>query len=200
MPRLTDRERKIGRLTLLVILATVVYLYIIGPQLSRYAALQAEVEDLRLSLTQMQSNMQIKDRIESQYEGVRSLVHESASPSQEMSRFARLLSDLYSPLNMQTTSVRPLPDQQESHFRRFTLRLEMAGAVTEVARFLSSLSQVPEPIRVEWLELTCKDRPDYLAASLVVSKVVITPTGSAKAAPPSAHARQQPDLVVGDRR
>jgi Tfp pilus assembly protein PilO len=119
----------------------------------------------------MQANMQLRDRIERQYVAVRKMIHESGSPSQEMARFARLLGDLYSGLPMQTTSVRPLPDVQETYYRKFSLRIEAVGMLPDVARFLAAIEQAPEPIRVEWMELVCKDRPGYVSASMIVTKI-----------------------------
>lgn len=174
MRALNQRERAIAWATLATIMAAAAYVWFVVPQMARHDELCEEISQLHLSLAKMQSNMQLRDRIESQYEGVKVLLHESGSPSQEMSRFARLLSDLYSRLNMKTTSVRPLPDVQESYYRRFVLRLEVAGTVAEIAQFLRVLSEVSEPIRVEWLELVCKDRPSYVAASVIISKVVTT--------------------------
>ena len=134
-------------------------------------------------MTRMHANIRLKDRIERQYKNVRQLIRESGSASQEMSRFAGLLADLYGPLNLQMTSVRPLPDVQDVYYRKYVLRLELSGSTAEIARFLASLARTPEPISVEWLDLLCKDRPGHLSGALIVSRVVTATDTATPAAP-----------------
>jgi len=154
-----------------VVAAAIAYVWIVEPPLQRYAQVSEELGGLRASLAKMQVNMQLRDRIERQYVAVRKVIHESGSPSQEMARFARLLGDLYSGLPVQTTSVRPLPDVEETYYRKFSLRIEAVGMLPDVARFLAAIVQAPEPISVEWMELVCKDRPGYVTASMIVTKI-----------------------------
>jgi Tfp pilus assembly protein PilO len=167
--------------TVAVVAAALAYVWILEPPLERYARVNEDLAGLRASLAKMQANMQLRDRIERQYVSVRKMIHESGSPSQEMARFARLLGDLYAGLPVQTTSVRPLPDVQETYYRKFSLRMEVVGMLPDVGRFLAAIVQAPEPISVEWMELVCKDRPGYVTASMIVTKIAATQEAAAAA-------------------
>lgn len=179
MRRFSERERRAALLTAIVLAGVGVYIWIVEPPLVRQAELRDEVAQLRIALTKMRSNIQLRDRIENQYAAAQTTMRQSVSPSQEMARFARLLSDLYTPLGVQMTSVRPLPDVQEQYYAKYSLRLEMAGSVADVAKFLAAVAQVADPIGVEWMELTCKDQPGVVIASLIVTRIVTAPAGAA---------------------
>jgi len=183
MRALNPREKRIARLTAAVLSGALLYVWLVRPQLDRHGQLQEEVAALGTSLTRMHANIRLEDRIEKQYKNVRQLIRESGSASQEMSRFAGLLADLYGPLNLQVTSVRPLPDVQERYYRKYVLRLELSGSTMEIARFLANLARTPEPISVEWMDLLCKDRPGYLSGALIVSRVVTAQDTTAAGAP-----------------
>lgn len=190
MRPLSRREQTLGGITLAVVVGAGLFIWFIDPALARHAKLQEEVSRLEASLTRMRANMLLKDQIEARYEELKGLARESGSPNQEMARFARLLSGLYSPLSLQTRSVRPLPDADEGFYRKYALRVEMAGNVAGIAKFLAAVAQASDPIRVERIELTCKERPEFVTATLVVTKVVTTgerPAAGAREGRPSGH-------------
>ncbi len=172
MRSLGQRERILGGLTLMVVGGSGLFAWFIDPALARHAVLQEEVGRLEVSLTRMRANMLLKDKIEARYEELKGLARESGSPAQEMAQVASLLSRLCSPLSLQTRSVRPLPDTDEGFYRKHAFRLEMEGNVTEVAKFLAAVAQASDPIRVERIELICKNRPEFVTVTLVVTKVV----------------------------
>ena len=159
---------------LVAVVAAVLVEAVFLPQWSHCRRLREEASGMEASLARMRANMRLKDEIEARYEQLKGLIRESGTASQEMSRFARLLTDLCRPLRLQTRSVRPLPDEDEGFWHRFTLSLEMEGPVGELAKFLAAAARASDPIRIERMELNCKDRPDFVTAQLVVTKVATT--------------------------
>lgn len=172
MRSLTPRERVLGSLVFTTIAGAVLFESAIQPQLTRNTELRHRVNQSQVSLTQMRANLQLKDQIEARYEELKGLIRESGSPSQEMAGFAEALTGMYLPLKVQTKSVRPLPDIDEGFYRKFTLRVEMEGSVPEIAKFMAAMTDFPAPIRVERLDITCKERPDYVTAMFVITKIV----------------------------
>jgi Tfp pilus assembly protein PilO len=179
------REQVLAGVTAAVLLGALLVEVMFLPQWSRYTRKRDEVARLQVALTRMRANILLKDQIEARYEQFKGLIHESGSASQEMSRFARLLTELYGPLGLQTRSVRPLPDEDEGFYRKFALSLEMEGPVLEIGRFLAAAARAADPIRIERIELSCKDRPDLVTAQVVVTKVTTTsrPAGEASRQP-----------------
>ncbi len=168
------RERRLASVALTVIAGAVVVEAVLLPQWSSYTRARDEAASKEASLEQMRANLRLKDQIEAGYEQMKGMIRESGTASQEMSRFARLLTELYGPLRLQTRSVRPLPDEDQGFYRKFALSLEMEGTVGELTKFLAASARASDPIRIERLELNCKDRPDYVVAQLVVTKVTTT--------------------------
>lgn len=166
------RERVLAGATAAVILGIILSEVVFLPQWSRYGRLRAEVASRELALTRMRANMLLKDQIEARYAQLKGLIHESGTASQEMSRFTQLLASLYEPLGLHTRSVRPLPDEDEGFYRKFSLSIEMEGPVSEVAAFLAAAARAVDPIRIERIELNCKDRPEVVSVMAVVTKVV----------------------------
>lgn len=174
MRALNRRERFLAIAALSALLAAFVIKGALAPQWQRYTRLQERRRALELDLTRMEANLRLKNHIEARHNELKDLIRHSGTASQEMSRFARLLTDLYRPLSLDVRSVRPLPDRNEEFYHQFALHLEMTGAIDQLAAFLVAVAEVPEPIRVQNIDIVCKDRPDVVTASLVITKVVTT--------------------------
>jgi len=164
----------LASVALIAIAGAAVVEMVLLPQWSNYTQVRDEAALKEVSLRQMRANMRLRDQIEARYERMKGMIRESGTASQEMSRFARLLTELYGPLRLQTRSVRPLPDEDQGFCRKFALSLEMEGPVGELAIFLAAAARASDPIRIERMELNCKDRPDHVVAQLVVTKVTTT--------------------------
>jgi Tfp pilus assembly protein PilO len=168
------RERLLAGATATVVAGGLLFQAVLQPVWARAAGLGDEVEGLEVSLTRMRANVRMRDQIEGRYEQLKGLMRESGSASQEMPRFARLLTEICGPLGLQMRSIRPLPDADEGFYRKYALALEMEGPMPELAKFLSAVARAEDPIRVERMELMCKDRPDVVTAHAVVTKVAAT--------------------------
>jgi Tfp pilus assembly protein PilO len=168
------RECVLGGITLAVITGASVFTWLLEPELSRYARQRDEINQLQTSLTKMRANMRLREQIETRYEELKDLMRESEGASLEMASFTRLLSDTCGPLNVSTKSVRPLPDVDEGFYRKFALRIEMTGAPNDIAQFLADVEGLSDLICAERVELACKERPGFVTATLVMTKVVTT--------------------------
>lgn len=168
------RERVLAGATASLLLGVMLFEVVFQPQWSRYVQLKQEVARREVALTRMRANMQLKDQIEARYSQLKGLIRESGSASQEMSRFTQLLTSLYERLGLQVRSVRPLPDEDEGFYRKFSLSIEMEGPVGELAKFLAAAASASDPIRIEQIDLNCKERPEFVTALAVVTKVVTT--------------------------
>ncbi len=174
MRTLNQRERILGAVTASAILLIALWQMVIAPQWTRYDQLRAEHHELTIALTHMQTNLRLKDSIEARYDALKDLIHQSGTPSQEMSQFARLLTDLYRPLRLDIKAIRPLPDKDEGYYHQFALHVEMSGPIDQVAAFMAAIATSLEPVRIEKVELLCQERPDHVNASIIVTKVVTT--------------------------
>jgi len=174
MRAFNQRERLLGVVTVTAVLLGLCWQTVVAPQWSRYARLRSDLLELRLTLTRMQANLRLKDHIEARYDALKGLIHHSGTPSQEMSRFARLLTEIYRPLDLDIQAIRPLPDKDEGFYHQFALHVEMSGPIDQVAAFMAAVATAPEPVRIEQVELLCQERPDLMTASVIVTKVVTT--------------------------
>lgn len=170
----TRRERTLaiaaGACVGLAILVEAVFL----PKWSQYRRLSEEARRLETTLAHMRGNVLQKDDIEARHEQLRDMIHESGTPSQEMSRFARILTEICGNVGLETRFIRPLPDEDHGLYRQSSLSLEMEGPVSEIARFLASIARAADPIRVARIEMTCRERPEVVHAKIVVTKVSTT--------------------------
>jgi hypothetical protein len=171
MRPLNRREKILGILTAVVVGGMLLFLVMIDPQLKRHGELSKQVDHLQLVLTKMQTNIRIRDSIEARYASLENLIKDSKGPGQEMAHFTQLLSELYKPLNLDVKTVSPLPDTNEGTYAKYALRVEMSGMIDEICLFLAELVTAAETVRVERLDVICKDRPNYLNASIIISKM-----------------------------
>jgi Tfp pilus assembly protein PilO len=167
-----SNEKILAAVTLVVVIGAVTYTMVIEPQLKARKKLITEMRGKQLELIKMKGEMLLKDRVEQTYREMESLIQGFGSDQQEISEFSRELNDLYSKLSVSIRSVKILPLLREEHYRKLFIRTEMAGAIRDIARFVSAVETQAKPLRIEQLNLTAGDAVDHVRASFLLTKVV----------------------------
>jgi Tfp pilus assembly protein PilO len=170
-----NREKLLVIITIMVVLSAMAFAVIIEPQLKERKLRRERMHRLQLDLTKMQHNLLVKDRIDHVYSQIKPLIISSGTNQQEISRFTRELSDLYSKLNVNIRSVKILSILDEEFYRRLSVKIEMAGDIRDILKFILSIEGYPNPIRIEQLDLKAREIVDTVQASFLITKVVAGP-------------------------
>ena len=168
----TGRERTLVVLTGIVIAGVLVVTLLIEPQLQIHKAQRANLCELKFQLAKMRGDVLVKNRIEEAYDRVESLIAGQGSDQQEISAFTRDLSALYAGLNVKTKSMKILPTQHEEHHRLLSIRIEIAGSIAEMVKFILAIETHSKPLRVEQVVLKSQEIVDNVHGSFLITKVV----------------------------
>jgi len=168
----SKRERFLALVTGLLIVAVVLALVIIEPQLKRRKARLVRVHELELQLMKMRQDVLLKNRIDLAYKQIEPLVAGTRSEQQEISAFTRELGDLYSRLAVKTRSVKLLPTVREPFYCQLSVRIEMQGHIRELLKFVHAVETHGTPIRINELVLRAQEAADQVDGSLLITKVV----------------------------
>lgn len=166
------REKLLAVLTASLIGSVFLFTSIIDPQLKRHKTLSSQFLQLQLDLTKARGNLLIKDRVEKAYTQISPLITAQDSQQQQISDFTRLLDQIYSKLSVKIRSVKILPVEDENYYRKVSIRIEMTGFVKDFLKFIESVEQHQEPIRIEQFDLTAQETQDTVMASMIISKIV----------------------------
>jgi Tfp pilus assembly protein PilO len=165
-------EKSLALITVVIILATVLFTVIIDPQLKKHQQRLHDLNQLQLKLTKLRGDILVKDRIDRAYAQIEPLLATSQNDQQEISTFTRDVSDLYSKLNTKIRSVKILPPASESFYRSLSIKIEMSGNIKDILKFIHAVEIHPSPLRIEQLDIKAQETNDTVQASLLISKVI----------------------------
>jgi Tfp pilus assembly protein PilO len=166
------RQTFLALATALVIVGVGILTLIVEPQLKERKAHLARRRDLEAKLAKLQADLLARNRIDKMYEQIEPLIAGAGNDQQEMSVFTRELSDLYSPLNVKTRSVKLLPTVKEEFYRLLSVKIEMQGHIRDIMRFVLLTEAHGSPLRIEQFGLKAREITDEVYASFLVTKVV----------------------------
>lgn len=172
----SSREKILAISTAIVLFGAVVFGIIIKPQLKERKTRFARMNQLRLMLVKMRGDLLMKDRIDNAYVQIESLITAAGSDLTEKASFTKELNDVYSKLKIRPKSMKVLPaDDNEEYCRRLSIRMVMQGDIREILKFVLSVENSPNPVRIEQFELRTRDIVDNVQATFTVSKIVGPP-------------------------
>jgi hypothetical protein len=172
----SSREKVLAAITAIVVFGAIVFGVFIEPQLNERKTRLARMNKLKLMLVKMRGDLLMKDRIDKAYLQIEPLMASRGSDQQEISAFTRELSNVYSKLNIKPRSIKILPtDDDEEFSRRLSVKIVMQGHIREILKFILSVENTPNPVRIEQFDLRTREIVDNVQMTFVISKVVGSP-------------------------
>jgi len=168
----SNREKRLAVVTALLLVCSVMFGAIISPQLEERRIRLERLHGLELKLTKMESDLLMKDRIESVYSQIEPLIARTGTDQQEISLLARNLGELYSKLNVKIRSVKILPVLREQFYRRFSIKVEMTGHVRDVVSYILAVERSDNALRIERIDLKARDITDNVQGTFLITKIV----------------------------
>jgi len=182
-----SREGRLGIVLVCILAGVMVDHLAIKPGLERQRALRRELADLRVRWSRIKADLAMQHHVQICWEEIKGqlvvpssselsegrVTNKTSSDEQQLARFTRELADLYDGLAVQIDAVTIMPIVSEEHYRKLSVQLVMEGSIREILNFLVAVAQTKSPLRLHRIQLSCKDRPDYLRASFALSKIVL---------------------------
>ncbi len=148
---------------------------LITPLQASWKARSARIADLRKKVTEGRALIAREDTLRSRWDNMQT----NTLPDDLSQAEQKLLKgvDTWSQESrISVTSINPQWKRAEQNFRTLQCRVEAAGSLNAVARFLFNLEQDPMAVRIENLELSARDAEgQQLAVGLQISGLVLIP-------------------------
>lgn len=174
--KLSARESRLLRFTLLALAALLVTRLLWYPMLRERRGVRARLAEAELTRHIVERNLLARDTVEESFTALQDLLRQEHSDEEELSEFLRSLSEMFSPLAVKVGAVSALPPEQATSFKKHTVRLELTGELAEVARLLLQISLSQLPIRTERIELTGSGPGGRVQARLWISELILLRT------------------------
>ncbi len=170
--RLSQREQRMVVVTLVVLAAVLAYRAVFLPQLQTIWALQESAARLHIDIIEMERALALSDRIERRYMDYEAIISPKGTDLEESTAFLRTLSEITRRNEMQLVRQEQPPIMSSTYYKIFSSRLGVHTRPVWLARFLASLEEDRELIRVEDIMVRALDNSENLSVSMKLTKVV----------------------------
>ncbi len=181
---LSERERKIGTITAIVVGALVLYQFIIDPQLTRIVELDEQIDTASSEM----------ERAEQLFNGSRSATRKlsemagsglrrtDAAAESELLNSTRQWAQ---EAGLSGWGIKRERTDKERDFNKITFRANGTGGMGQIGRFLYRLQTAEIPVRVADMTINSrKDGTDDLGIVLSISTIYLSPESPSPAARP----------------
>lgn len=169
--RLSQRERRIGVVTLGLAAAAALYAWVAEPVFLEWLSVHRRAEAAEADLRHLERLMEHREAIEEDYARLRGAV--TAGNSEQALKVA-LLSEvdrLVGECGLSVASVKPTTVAREGLFQRYGMELQVH---CEAHKFLEVLQKMQEPqhlLQIEALSIAVGPAPPPLTVTLTISKL-----------------------------
>ncbi len=175
LSNLSKRERKFALTTVVIVCALGIFDLFIYPAIYRWRRLGQEVTRLDAELLRMERNLELRERIESEFKEYESQILAEGSDEQEVAKLLREIEDLSRNVGFYILSLKPLPISDQGFYKKYTIQLEGEGEMRTVGSFLHRLGTSQQLLKVERLELSARTGTKLLRANIRIGRVSVSP-------------------------
>jgi len=172
LENMSPRERRLAAVTFAVVCAAVVYRLVFFPELAAVWDLDERVAASSLDLVEMEKAVALTEGIEARYKAYETAISQKGTDLEEWIAFLKTVSDLTAANEMKLVSQEQPPIEVGPYYRLYSVRLGIQTRPVWLARFLASLEESDELIRVEDIKITALDDAENLAVNVKLTKVV----------------------------
>ncbi len=148
---------------------------LITPLQASWKARSARIEDLRKKVTEGRALISRADTLRTRWEGMQTNTL-PVDLSQAEQKLLKGVDTWAQESRISVTSINPQWKRAEDNFRIVQCRVEAAGSLNAVTRFLFNLEEDPMAVRIENLEVSARDAEgQQLAVGLQLSGLVLLP-------------------------
>lgn len=166
---LTIREKKIFKLTIIIIAFASILNFIIIPLKNNLDKLNSQIEAKKMVLDKY------NDFINKAKENKLAIFEPKKynSEVEALSEFFGLLDKLAGRSSLNLVSLRPVGKKRESQFVSYQLEIKTEGSFKNILKFIQSISKTNNNFLVEELVIDKSSQSGHLSARFLVSKLVL---------------------------
>ncbi len=173
------RERILAIITAILIVAVVLFEFILEPQLNTQKELIARNTDLSLKATVIQNDLRLRNQVEQQYSRIKTQLirgdeddHKPRTNDQELGTFAKSLIDLHEKHGLIRKSFTLSGTEEQPSFKVLRLQLEVQGHINRMLGFIQAIEFSPEPWSIFRCDMRAQDQKDIVVVRFEIHKIV----------------------------
>jgi Tfp pilus assembly protein PilO len=165
-----NREKIWAIITIIIVLVALVYTVILEPQIQKKEKSLQQMNQMRLKLAKMKTDVLMKDRTDKIYSIYEPIIASIGSDQQDISVFTRELRDMYKDLRVNIRTVIINPIAREEFFKQLSVKIEMSGNIRDILSFICKIDTYDRPIHIELLDIISQEITDNVKASFIITK------------------------------
>ncbi len=173
-PKLSQREKRLFYLTISLIAILFIYRFIIKAVVVNWKDLNEKISVSSLKLEKSRKILNLKNRIQRDYEKYASSVKMAGSEEEEMAKFLTEIESLARFSSVHISGIKPLPIKKVDFYKKYVVELEAEGDIKQVSKFIYDIQNSPQLLKIDKFSLRTKGAgTNLLKCNILVSKVLI---------------------------
>lgn len=173
-PKLSQREKRLFYLTISLIAILFIYRFVIKPVVVNWKDLNEKISVSSLKLEKSRKILNLKSRIQRDYENYASSVKMAGSEEEEMAKFLTEIESLARFSSVHISGIKPLPIKKVDFYKKYVVELEAEGDIKQVSKFIYDIQNSPQLLKIDKFSLRTKGAgTNLLKCNILVSKILI---------------------------
>lgn len=172
---LTDNQRKLLFLAIVIVVAALFDRLLIGPTMTRLSSIEEDIAKEQASIRQDMRFLSYKDRITQESKEIAPYLTTQISSQEEMiSAFLRKLEGLAVKAKVNLIKINPGPGEQDAEYWKYKADLECSGNLADVIVFMHLINSDMDLMKVVKYNFSGKkSETDEIKATMTVEKIVV---------------------------
>lgn len=172
MRSLTSRESRLLIITLLTVGVASIYIYIAEPRIQRAVALHGELAETRRELDSFERLLRDREKILANTESLEQQIDNTDDEEEELTSLLKEVERLSREARIESISLRPQRSREQSFYQLLGIQLTAEGGPQDVARFLHSVRESAQLLRVDSLTCNALKQPGRLRVNFTIVKIL----------------------------
>ena len=175
LKNIAKREKILGIITIGVVLAALMYNFVVEPLVKRWNALEKGVSDKEALLRKHNRILRNKEIIEKSHSKYTAYFETEILTAEEES--AIVLSNiekLARGTDVRITNIKPLTVKNFENYNKYTFRVSTESRMEQLSKFIYDLQSSQQLLKIERMVLRAKERqPNMIKAILHINKISV---------------------------
>ena len=170
---LSKRERRLAFFTVAVVLASLIYSFLLKPLFYKWGRLNQEIFSKEIELKKNIRYLRQKNKVNNIYQEYVKYVQRAGTDEEEMTFLLNEVEKTARNAGMRIVNIRPKPTKDLEFCKKYILEMHCEAALDECLNFIYNLQESEQLIRVERLKLTSPSKAvPALKAHLFVTRIL----------------------------
>lgn len=170
--RLTKREKLLAALTISVVMALALFIFIVDPAYKKWLELGGDVKSANARLLKNLKLLANKNNLEKEYDKYKQYIQKGAAEEEEVSSILKEIEATAAASSVNITSIKPKGTKSFKEYKKFTVEVAGEAKLSGFLKFIYDLEGSKKLLKVERLVLTLKNaQSDTLRGTLIIRKI-----------------------------